>query len=49
MFEDLKKDDQWEETLANPNIDVLNILDKISNALEKFSLDIINTNVYSNE
>lgn len=49
MFEDLKNDDQWEANITNPNVDILKILDKISNALEKFSLDIINTHVYTKE
>lgn len=36
MFENLKKNnDEWEELEYNPNFDILNVLEKISNALQK--------------
>ncbi|KAL4491936.1 hypothetical protein ABPG72_008357 [Tetrahymena utriculariae] len=44
MFEDIKNDDLWEQNLANPDTDIIKILDKISLALEKFSMDVANNN-----
>ncbi|EAS03305.2 hypothetical protein TTHERM_00537400 (macronuclear) [Tetrahymena thermophila SB210] len=44
MFEDIKNDDLWEQNLANPDTDIIKILDKISIALEKFSMDVANNN-----